>query len=72
MDQPLYSLAKTLQWNFPDAYGESQFFIMFGALHIEQNFLKVFGKYLSYNGWTNVLEKAGVVSLGVAESYITV
>jgi hypothetical protein len=27
MGQLLYSLAKTLQWNFPDAYGES--FIIF-------------------------------------------
>ena len=46
MDQPLYAVAKQIQWNFPEKYGESQFVIMFGGLHIEMAFLKAIGGWL--------------------------
>jgi hypothetical protein len=38
-DQPLYTLAKIIQWNFPDLYGE--------CLHIEMNALKALGSFMS-------------------------
>ena len=34
-DQPLYAIAKQIQWNWPDLYGEDKFVITFGGLHIE-------------------------------------
>ena len=34
-DQPIYAKAKQIQWQWPEDYGESQFLIMFGGLHIE-------------------------------------
>lgn len=34
-DQPLFALAKTIQWNWPNTYGEEKFVIMMGGLHIE-------------------------------------
>ena len=43
MDQPLYAVAKQIQWNFPEKYGERRFVIMFGGLHIEMAFLKAIG-----------------------------
>ena len=33
VDQPLY--AKKIQWAWPDVYGERQFVVMMGGLHIE-------------------------------------
>ena len=30
-DQPLYAIAKTIQWNMPDRFGENKFVIMFGV-----------------------------------------
>ena len=45
MDQPLYTVAKEIQWNFPGNFGEGQFVIMFGGLHIEVVFLK------AISGW---------------------
>ena len=33
-DQPLYALAKQIQWQRPD-YGEDRFVIIFGGLHLE-------------------------------------
>jgi len=35
LDQPLYTLAKKIQWNWPESYGEEKFIVMFGGLHIE-------------------------------------
>ena len=30
-DQPLYAIAKTIQWNMPDRFGENKFVIMLGV-----------------------------------------
>ncbi len=32
-DQPLYTLAKSVQWLWPDIFGEKRFIEMFGGLH---------------------------------------
>ena len=39
-DQPLFALAKQIQWRWPEQYGEDKFVIMFGGLHIEMAALK--------------------------------
>ena len=37
VDQPLFTLAKQLQWNFPRSeIGEDSFLVTLGALHIEK------------------------------------
>lgn len=46
-DQPLFALAKIVQWNWSDLYGEKKFVVMMGALHIEMAFLKTIGNILS-------------------------
>ena len=46
LDQPLYAIAKQIQWNWSDIYGEKQFVIMMGALHIEMAALKTLGMYI--------------------------
>ena len=58
-DQPLYSLAKQIQWTWPESYGEKQFVIMFGGLHIEMAILKVLGDLLDESGWTT-LDREGI------------
>ena len=40
-DQPLYALAKQIQWSWPTTHGEDHFVVMFGGLHIEMAVLKV-------------------------------
>ena len=35
VDQPLYAIAKQIQWKWNNLYGETKFVIMFGGLHIE-------------------------------------
>lgn len=35
LDQPLHAIAKLIQWNWQETYGEDHFVIMLGGLHIE-------------------------------------
>ena len=35
VDQPLYAIAKKIQWAWPEKYGETQNVLMMGGLHIE-------------------------------------
>ena len=39
-DQPIYAVAKQVQWHWPEQYGENKFVIMFGGLHMEMAALK--------------------------------
>jgi len=68
-DQPLYTLAKQIQWYWPDKYGEDKFVIMFGGLHIEMTALKSIGSMLKNSGWTGALVEAEVASSGTADSF---
>ena len=46
VDQPLFSLAKQLQWNFPQSEnGENSFLVTLAALHIEQMLWGVSGDW---------------------------
>ena len=49
MDQPLYDIAKQIQWKWSDQYGERKF-VLFGELHIEMAFLKLLGGWLERSG----------------------
>lgn len=70
LDQPLFAIAKQIQWNWPASHGEDQFAIMLGGLHIEMAAFKVLGNLLDGSGWTSVIGYAGVASTGVADSFI--
>ena len=50
-DQPLFTLAKQLQWKWPDTYGEDKLVVMFVGLHIEMTALKTLGNWLQGSGW---------------------
>jgi hypothetical protein len=66
-DQPLYVLAKIIQWNFPDLSGESKF----GDLHIEMAALKALGSFLAGSGWVGAITESGLNTSGTAESFLT-
>jgi len=63
-DQPLFAIAKRLQWHYPDQYGASAFVIMMGALHIEMAFMSAIGDWLEDSGWTAALSNAKVSTPG--------
>uniref|UniRef100_H3ACQ8 Uncharacterized protein n=1 Tax=Latimeria chalumnae TaxID=7897 RepID=H3ACQ8_LATCH len=70
-DQPLFTLAKQIQWHWPEWYGEDKFVIMFGGLHIEMAALRMIEKVLQDSGWTSALVEEGVASSGTAESFLS-
>ena len=70
MDQPLFAIAKNIQWKWPSVYGESKCVIMFGGLHIELPALKTAGNLLESSGWTGALVQAGVATSGKADSFL--
>lgn len=70
MDQPLYAIAKQIQWKWQDLYGEDKIVIMFGGLHIEMAFLKLIGGWLEGSGWTAALVDANIASAGTAQSFL--
>ena len=72
MDQPLYAIAKAIQWNWPGTYGEENLVVMMGAFHVEQAALRTLGDWMKGSGWVSALTAAGVASSGVAESFLKV
>ena len=70
MDQPLFTIGKQIQWNWPERYGEDKFILMFGGLYIEMAFLKLIGNWLKDSGWVASLVEGKVASSGRAESFL--
>lgn len=35
LDQPLFALAKMVQWRWPETHVEEKYVVMFGGLHLE-------------------------------------
>jgi len=49
-DQPLYAIAKLLQWREPLNFGENKLIILLGGLHIEMAAWKTIGDWLEGSG----------------------
>ena len=71
LDQPLYALAKRIQWQWPEQYGNHQFIMMLGGLHTEMAFLSVLGDWLDGSGWVKLLSNGSIATPGVAESFLS-
>ena len=70
LDQPLYAIAKKVQWHCPGTYGENNFVLMLGGLHIEMAAWKTLGDWLQGSGWTSSLTQTGIASSGMADSFL--
>ena len=70
VDQPLFAVAKQIQWNWPKTHGEQNFIILLGGLHIEMVALKMLGDWLEDSGWTSALVEARIANPGVANSFV--
>ena len=69
-DQPMYAMAKKIQWNWPSTYAESSIVMMFGGLHTELAALKALGTWIQHSGWTSALVQAGITTPGTADSFL--
>lgn len=71
-DQPLFAIAKLVQWNWPLDHGETKHVVMFGGLHLEMALWSVCGDLLESSGWTAALTEAQIASSGTADSFLKV
>ena len=69
-DQPLFALAKQIQWMWPDTYGEQKMVVMFGGLHIEMAALKTLGDLLHGSGWVEAIVQAEIATPGAADAFL--
>ena len=70
LDQPLFAVAKQIQRQWPETFGEDKYIVILGGLHIEMAAFKTIGNLLKESGWTAVLTEAGIASSGTAESFL--
>ena len=71
-DQPLFALAKLVQWKWPVTHGESVHVVMLGGLHVEMALWNTLGDLLEASGWTTALVEADIASSGTADSFLKV
>ena len=69
-DQPMYSLAKRLQWNFPATHGEDRCVVFLGGIHVELTVEKCLGNWIEGSGWTTAVTNSGIASGGTADSFL--
>ncbi|KAL9954589.1 hypothetical protein ACROYT_G042151 [Oculina patagonica] len=70
-DQPLFALAKTVEWAQKDRTWEDKLEVMLGGLHIEQAALKAFGTWLAGSGWVEVLSQARITTAGKKRNHLS-
>ena len=71
VDQPLFDIAKKMQWTFPELFGEDRFLVMLGGLHIEMALWATMGDFLRGSGWPEALAEAGIaLTVPAAISYL--
>jgi hypothetical protein len=51
-DQPLFAMAKFVQWTWPNTHGEQLQVVMLGGLHTEMALWSTVGDVLEGSGWT--------------------
>ena len=70
LDQPLFALAKQIQWKWPEKHGEDKMVVMFGGLHFEMAALKTLGDWLRGSGWVQALVQAEIATPETADSFL--
>ena len=68
--QPLYALAKLVQWNCKENYDKKCVVIMMGPLYIEMADLKTIGDWLKYSGWSSALSESDIASWEAEEFFL--
>ena len=63
-DQPVYALTKTLQYMFPDEF--SNYFALFGQLHVEQALLVIHGILIKGSGLCEILTQNKFSTIGMS------
>ena len=70
-DQPLYTVAKKLQWKFITSdFAEGKLLVSLGALHIEKMLWHASGIFHEGSGVTTAFANSGIANTGMAQSFL--
>jgi hypothetical protein len=72
VDQPLFTLAKKIQWRHPNTHGEDKYVVMLGVMHTEMILFDILGDWLAGSGWICAITNSGISTSGVADSFILI
>ena len=72
VDQPLFAIAKQIQWKFPNEDDEDNFVVWLGGLHLEKASFAMLGQLMTTNtGWTELVSVvSNVFTSGRADFFI--
>ena len=70
LDQPLYAIAKAIQWDPTTEFNEDNYFVFLGPLHSEMLIEKLLGDWVRDSGWVEMLVDADVTSPGRADALV--
>ena len=71
-DQPVYALTKQTQWRYPELFGNSKYFSLFGGLHIEKALLIVHGEFIKGSGLDKLLGQSNLSITGMENTVVNV
>ena len=71
-DQPVYALTKQMQWRYPELFGNSKYFSLFGGLHIEKALLIVHGEFIKGSGLDKLLGQSNLSITGMENTVVNV
>ena len=70
-DQPLFALAKLVQWKWPESQVRQSMWLCWGvSIHAETALWNTLGDMLEGSGWITALTEAEVATSGIAESFL--
>ena len=67
VDQPLYALAKKIQWEIGGDLAEDRFVVMLVQFHTEDKAVKVVGQWLEESGYLSTLVQSRLATSGRTE-----
>ena len=71
-DQPVYTLTNQMQWRYPELFGNSKYFSLFGGLHIEKALLIVHGEFITGSGLDKLLGQSNLSITGMENTVVNV
>ena len=70
MGQPLYALAKEIQWSSSTPYTKENYVVVLGGLHIGMYVLRLLGDWREECGWDSALAQASITTAGKANAFL--
>jgi hypothetical protein len=71
VDQPLYTIAMRLQWQYPQSsIAEDKFFVLLGGMHIEKMLWTCLGDLLEGSGWDVLITNANISTIGSSQGLL--